>query len=85
MMVRGCRITTLTPITDQKDSEKVWRMYLKEIKDEDTRMTDTWKQDAKDVLVFVSPNQPISLFVTVRLNDKPQDRSFLCNCCRIYH
>jgi hypothetical protein len=56
----------LTPITVQKDSEnEVWKMYLNEIKEDDQRMTDAWKQDAKGVLVFVSPTLLISVFVSM--------------------
>ncbi len=51
----GCRITSLTPIAVQNDSEnEMWNMYLDEVKEEDQRMTDAWKQDAKGILVFVS-------------------------------
>jgi hypothetical protein len=64
----GCCITTLTPITlaVQKDSENdVWKMYLNEIEADDKRMIDAWKQDAKGVLVFVSPKLLISVFVSL--------------------
>jgi hypothetical protein len=54
---------------------------LNEIEEDDQRMTDAWKQDAKGALVFVSPK----LLIRVRLNDKPEDWSFLRNCRRIYH
>ena len=61
-----CCVTTLTPITVQKDPEnEVWKMYLNEIKEDDQRMTDAWKQDAKGVLVFVSPKLLISEFVSM--------------------
>ena len=51
-----CCISTLTLITVQRDSgAEVWKMYLNEVKEDDKRMTDAWKQDAKGVLVFVSP------------------------------
>jgi hypothetical protein len=40
-------------------------MYLNEIKEDDQRMTDAWKQDAKGVLVFVSPKLLISVFISM--------------------
>jgi Family of unknown function (DUF6535) len=40
-------------------------MYLNEIKEDDQRMADAWKQDAKGVLVFVSPKLLISVFVSM--------------------
>jgi len=40
-------------------------MYLDEIKEDDKRMADAWKQDAKGVLVFVSPKLLISVFVSM--------------------
>ena len=46
----GCCIATLTPITVQKYSEnEVWKIYLNEIKDDNNRMIDAWKQDANGV------------------------------------
>jgi len=79
----GCCITLFTLITVQRDSEnEVWKTYLNETKEDDLRMADAWKQDAKGVLVFVSPKL---INLRVRLNDKLQDRSFLHNCWRIYH
>ena len=40
--------------TAQKDSEnEVWNMYLTEVKEEDTRITNAWKEDANGILVFV--------------------------------
>jgi Family of unknown function (DUF6535) len=35
------------------DSE-MWNMYLDEVKEEDNRITDAWKEDASSILVFVS-------------------------------
>ena len=73
----------MTLITVQKYSEnEVWKMYLEEIDADDKRMTDAWKQDAKGVLVFVSPKLLISAFVSMT---SPKDGSFLRNRYRIYH
>ena len=44
-------------ITVPKDSENdIWNMYLDEVKEEDKRITDAWKEDATGLLVFVSLN-----------------------------
>ncbi len=44
-------------MTVQKDSEnEMWNMYLNEVKEEDKRITDAWKEDANGILVFVSPS-----------------------------
>lgn len=56
-------------------------MYLDEVKEEDDRITDAWKEDASSIVVFVSFNS----LICVRLNDKLQDRSFLRNCRRVHH
>jgi hypothetical protein len=56
-------------------------MYLDEVKEDDKRLTDAWKEDANGLLVFVSLN----LLVSIHLNDKLKDRPFLCNCWRIHH
>jgi hypothetical protein len=61
----------------------MWNMYLGEVKEDDKRITDAWKEDANGILVFVSLNLLVSL--TVHLIDKPKDWSFLRNCWRIYH
>ena len=75
----GCCITTIdsdrnSDHTAQKDSENdVWKMYLNEIEADDKRMIDAWKQDAKGVLVFVSP-QTTDSDLRVRLNDNKSPR-----------
>jgi hypothetical protein len=49
-------------ITEVKDSETdVWNMYLDQVKEDDQRTTDTWKEDANGILVFVSLNLLVSL------------------------
>ena len=32
----------------------MWNMYLDEVKEDDKRITDAWKEDANGLLVFVS-------------------------------
>ena len=44
-------------------------MYLDEVKDEDQRISDAWKEDSNGILVFVSPN---ILIPFVSLNDNFQ-------------
>ncbi len=66
----GCRITSLTPIAVQNDSEnEMWNMYLDEVKEEDQRMTDAWKQDAKGILVFVSLDRSKLILVFVPMTN----------------
>ena len=57
-------------------------MYLEEIKEDDKRIADVWKQYEKVLLCFQVPH-PTDLHV--RLHDKPQDSSLLRNCLHIYH
>jgi len=50
-------ITTLTPVTAQKDPGKeMWATYMNEVKEDDIRDAAAWRQDAEGILVFVSPN-----------------------------
>ncbi len=65
----------------ENDAE-MWNMYLDEVKEEDSRNTEGWKDDANSIVTFVSHNL---LAPCVHLGDKLQDRSFLRNCWRIYH
>ena len=43
----------------------MWNMYLDEVKEDDQRITDAWKEDANGLLVFVSLNVMVSLFVSM--------------------
>ena len=57
---RRYSFTSLTPATAQKDSaNEMWDMYLDEVKEDDKRIADAWKDDSNGILVFVSPNQLI--------------------------
>jgi hypothetical protein len=48
--------TLSTPTTAQQDSgNELWDMYLDEVKEEDKRISDAWKEDSNGILVFVSP------------------------------
>ena len=74
--------SSLTPITAEQDSgNEIWDMYLDEVKEDDKRISDAWKEDSNGILVFVSPNLLTFLFIS----DELQDRPFLCNCWRLYH
>ena len=39
-------------------------MYLYEVRDDDQRISDAWKEDSNGILVFVSPNL-LTLFVSM--------------------
>ena len=71
--------------TAQEDSEndsEMWNMYLDEVKEEDKRIIDAWKDDANSLVTFVSHNL---LAPCDHLGDKLQDRSFLRNCWNIHY
>jgi hypothetical protein len=74
-------ITILIPQAGLDNDPDLWNMFLDEVKEEDIRFTDSWKEDASSILTFVSHNPG----PCVRLGDKLQDRSFLRNCWRIHH
>ena len=55
----GYFITVLILAADQKDSDddsEMWKMFLDEVKEEDNRITDAWKEDANSIVTFVSLN-----------------------------
>jgi Family of unknown function (DUF6535) len=57
--------TSLTPTTAKQDSaNELWNMYLDEVRDDDQRISDAWKEDSNGILVFVSPNL-LTLFVSM--------------------
>jgi hypothetical protein len=66
---------------DLENDSEMWNMYLDEVKEEDSRITEAWKDDANSIVTFVSHNL---LARCVHLRDKLQDRSFLRNCWRIH-
>src|SRR6266576_6799316 len=43
----------------------MWNMYLGEVKEDDQRITDAWKEDANGLLVFVSLKLLVSLFISM--------------------
>jgi hypothetical protein len=52
----GYCFTMLTQTIAQKCSEnEMWNLYLNEVEEDNQGMADIWKQDAKGILVFVSP------------------------------
>lgn len=67
---------------DLENDSEMWNMYMDEVKEEDSRNTGAWKDDANSIVTFVSHNP---LGACVHLGDKLQDRSFLRNCWRIHH
>ena len=78
-------ITMLIPTVARPDLEndaEMWNLYLNEVKEDDNRVTDAWKEDANSIVTFVSHNL---LCPYVHLGDNIQDGSFLRNCWRIHH
>ena len=41
---------------DSHDDSEMWKMFLDEVKEEDSRFTDAWKEDANSIVVFVGVN-----------------------------
>lgn len=49
-----------------KDSENgMWSKYLGHVKEYDTELTETWKEDANGVLTFVGPNLLVQMFLAI--------------------
>ena len=44
----------------EHSTDKMWLGYMEEADKYDTLVSDLWKDDANGVLVFVSPNAPIT-------------------------
>jgi Family of unknown function (DUF6535) len=40
-------------------------MYLDEVKEDDKRISDAWKEDSNGILVFVSPDLPVTPFISM--------------------
>ena len=60
----------MTPATAQEESiNKMWSEYLEDVKEFDTGLNDTWKEDANGVLPFVSL-KPTSLSACLRRSNK---------------
>ena len=58
-MSSGYYSTLLIPTTAEQDSaNEMWDIYLDEVKEDDKRISDAWKDDSNGILVFVSPNWP---------------------------
>ncbi len=56
----------MTLATVKEDSaNNTWEEYLRDVRESDERMTDTWNRDAGGVLTFVSPNLLVPPFVPV--------------------
>jgi hypothetical protein len=45
---------------DLDDDSEMWNIFLDDVKEEDIRFTDAWKDDASSIVTFVSHN-PLSL------------------------
>ena len=46
------------------DDSEMWKMFLDEVKEEDSRFTDAWKDDANSIVTFVSHNQLDPVFIS---------------------
>ena len=52
-------------IAGPKDSENdIWNMYLDEVKEDDQQIANAWREGADGILVFVSLNLLVSLFIS---------------------
>jgi hypothetical protein len=63
----GYHFTSLTSTAAQQDSaNELWEMYLDEVKEDDKRISDAWKENSNGILVFVSPTLVLILmFVSI--------------------
>jgi hypothetical protein len=52
---------------DLEDDSEKWNMFVDEVKEEDSRFTEAWKDDANSIVPFVSHNL---LRPCVHLGDK---------------
>lgn len=60
------RFATLILTSAQGDPGKeMWTTYMEEYKEYDERVADAWKQDAKGLLVFVSPDLLILMLIAI--------------------
>ena len=59
----------MTPATAQEDSiNKMWSVYMKESEEYDKHVTDVWRKDTSDILIFVSSyTLIIAVIVTITL------------------
>ena len=61
----GHCFTLLTSTTaDQDSANELWDIYLDEVREDDKRISDAWKDDSNGILVFVSPDL-LALFVSM--------------------
>ena len=62
----GYCFTSLTPTTAQQGSaDEMWNMYLDEVRVDDKRIADAWKEGSSGILVFVSINLLFLLFISM--------------------
>ena len=53
---------------DLDDDSEMWKMFLDEVKEEDSRFTDAWKEDANSIIVFVSFNRLVPVFISMTIS-----------------
>lgn len=81
-----CCFTSLTPTIAKQDSgNEIWDTYLNEVKEDDKRIADGWKEDSNGIIVFVCLNPLIIPPFVSMTTDRLQDRSFLGDCWLLYH
>ena len=54
-----------TSLTVRHSGNEIWDMYLDEVKEDDKRIADAWKEDSNGILIFVSPNLLIPPFISM--------------------
>jgi Family of unknown function (DUF6535) len=54
-----------TLLTVRHSGNELWNMYLDEVKEDDKRIADAWKEGSSGILVFVSPNLLIPLITSM--------------------
>ena len=59
----GYCFTSLTSTTAEQN--ELWDIYLKEVEEDDERISKAWKDNSDGILVFVSPNLLLTLFVSM--------------------
>jgi hypothetical protein len=50
---------------DDDDDSGMWNVFLDKVKDEDSRFTDAWKEDANSLVIFVSFNRLVRIFISI--------------------
>jgi len=57
---------SLTAVPEGSEND-MWNIYLEEVKEDDQRIANAWKEDANGILVFVSLDLLVSLFIPMTI------------------